>query len=96
MQTVSEPEDLALAGLTPSLAVPVVGAQSEQAQAFEQSYLESRFGAYGVRWWLVLQSLSRSEERWLDQLHIVVDGTPLCIYFDVTEAIKKRAGTRSF
>ncbi len=92
----SEPEDLELAGLTPSLAVPVVGAQSEQVQAFEQTYLESRFGAYGVKWRLVLQALVRSEDRWLDQLHIEVDGWPLCIYFDVTETIERRAGTPSF
>ena len=92
----SEPEDLELAGLTPSLAVPVVGAQSEQVQAFEQTYLESRFGAYGVKWRLVLQALVRSEGRWLDQLHIVVDGWPLRIYFDVTETIERRAGTPSF
>lgn len=92
----SEPEDLELAGFTPSLAVPVVGARSEQAQAFEQTYLESRFGAYGVRWRLVLQALARSEDRWLDQLHIEVDGWPLCIYFDVTETIERRAGTPSF
>lgn len=85
----SEPEDLDLAGLTPSLAVPVAAAQSEEAQAFEQTYLESRFGAYGVRWRLVLQALARSDGRWLDQLHIVVDDWPLCIYFDVTETIER-------
>ena len=90
-----ELEDLDLAGLSPSLAVPVKGAASASAPAFERTYLEGRFGPYGVRWQLVFQGLSYLEGRWLDQLHIVVEGWPLCIYFDVTEAIEKRAATPS-
>ncbi len=96
MTYVSEFEDIDLAGLTPSLAVPVEVATSEQAIAFERDYLEKRFGAYGVRWQLVFQSLSPSGKRWLDHLHIVVDGQRLCIYFDVTKAIEKQTVTASF
>ena len=53
-----ELEDLDLAGLSPSLAVPVKGAASASAPAFERTYLEGRFGPYGVRWQLVFQGLS--------------------------------------
>ena len=57
-----------------------------EAVKAEYSYLSQKFGAKGVDWNLLTQSLIGSNDRMMDQLDIeLADGRKITLYFDITK-----------